>query len=864
VLLVIFFLSAPLYTASAVEQPTVIEFEMEIDTHLYEYGYSSKDVEEYIRAHNFYVFINRNPVQLNLSGENIRNLARGYKIIKQIEKSTGIPDGTYWYCISHGINGIKSSEHIFTVENGRINYIGASRSGRHLFKVLLNTSPAESPLKSTSELNNNNFTPIWGRSIERTFINEKSDYGDKPIWKDIEQDSKTFWGDVNPDNSMAARIFTSMVQDIIISIWRFFGLHDPVVLFFNVNPADVYSEEYSSMFDEKRLSKTLYVDPDNAFLYMFTNTEYSIITKVFDAFNSFLLIPYVIAIAIVGALILLKGFTAEERSTIKILVGGILLFPFMLKFVPYLFEPLFWLNYTIVRALGSVLLTSDTVKEAAPLTRPFVTILIGSGTGISSLGVVIGTLVLFLMTAILNFQYFVRRFMIALLLMMFPIVAFLQIFPGTRQVFRMWWSEFAANLFLQSAHAMVYVMFIHYIYEAQLLFVPIMAMLVTLSAMTAFVRNLMGCRPGSGISGMAGGMLGISALIAAGRIASGTIGGLFGGTKQYMPETGGAAGHSNRKVALAGSDISDIQGGSGLYPSGVPVGIGPQASVMQASRGEGVMPSENSIDGPGASSEASSVSAESTDLKGDIEAVQKSSESTLYPDYRIGRTGPQWGRKPLVPQADVFRTARKLAATTVLGGGMFLGAMVGGAAMGPAGLGLGAMVGTKAASIGVKAGNYLGGIVENRIATRKIINDIMQKYPDMKQDEKHGYMRATVMAATGVDATFDEIRNDKVMLNQYRNFVDSAGLANFYKTLDSFYASEEQQKMWDITAVAREQYAYNNPTASPQQINNYILNDIIRPAMSSQQQNQQIMQSQQPMAYASEDENAEKTEEQLF
>lgn len=810
-ILTVIFLLLPLNLVFANELPTTIEFEMKLGISSQLYDLPSSLIETLIRNYTFYLLIDEEVVPLNLYTDDVRNLARFRTITKQVKKGSGIADGVYQYSITHGLdNNEKSKTYSFTVTNGQIIYDGLTGNSRHLFVVPLNVVlPPDSPATGEDDNEDNEgikseLSPIWGRPIKKTLPDSQPDnqidQNNDSVWEDVE-DGEDFWGDVHYDNSMAARIFTNIVQSFMLDVWRFLGLHDPVTLFFNVSPADIFSEEnYAGIFkkidfSEEKLNKTLYVEPDNAFLYMFTDAEHSIIGRVFDVFSSLLQIPYVVVIAIVGALILLRGFTAEEKSTIKVLVGGILLFPFMLKFVPYLFEPFFWLNYTIVRSLGAALTTSDTVGKIAPLSRPFVTILIGSGTGIGSLGVAIGTLILLIMTAILNFQYFVRRFMLALLIMMFPIVAFLQIFPGTRETFRLWWSEFSANLFLQSAHAMIYVMFIHYVYEAKLPFIPVVAMLATLATMTAFVRNLMGCRPGFGISGLAGGMLGIGALMGAGRIAGGVIKGITGGNKNILEDS--------RKSSI-GEGQSRGQEGAFQLASPAPANLNLQDDQ-----------------------ETGTVSTNEATIQQASNEESASSEESSF-DYSAVRTGPQWGRKPLVPQVNIYRTVGKAAAGTALAGGMLVGTMAGGAMIGPTGIGLGAMTGTGFASMGVKTGNYFGGIVSNRLATRQIVKDVMQKYPDMKNDKDYGYERATVMAATGVDAKFDEIKNDKVMLDMYRNFTDSAGFANLRKKIDSVYASREQQIMWDKIAQVREQYSYNNPSSTPQQVNSYILNNIIR------------------------------------
>ena len=187
------------------------------------------------------------------------------------------------------------------------------------------------------------------------------------------------------------------------------------------------------------------------------------------------------AVAAIGLSIIIGSIYAKDLTYLKRTIGGILLFPAFLRFFPALLEPLFWLNYTIIRAVGSLAqeVTTPSGELVSPLSQPFVTILIGSGTNIGALGVLIGTALLLFLLALLNHQYFIRRMILAVLIVMFPIVAFLQIFPGNRQTLQMWWSEFTSNLLLQSAHAIVYLLFISYVYQAQLPFLPVLAMMGT-------------------------------------------------------------------------------------------------------------------------------------------------------------------------------------------------------------------------------------------------------------------------------------------------------------------------------------------------------------------------------------------------
>lgn len=641
--------------------------------------------------------------------------------------------------------------------------------------------------------------PLGDKSIYKSVQEINQQYGDSD-----ESDLRTFWGDVHPDNSIVARIFTNVVKAIIESLWKYFGIHDPVTLFFNVDPKIIFND---SSIDPEKLNKTLYVDPEEAYLYTFNDKERSMINSVFDAFQDFLKIPYAVAVSIVGLIIFMQGFGAQERSAAKTLIGGMLMFPAMLKFFPYVLEPLFWLNYTIIRAIGSVLMNPEGLGwTVSPLTRPFVTILIGSGTELGSLGVVIGTLCLFVMTSLINFQYFVRRFMLALLIMMFPVVAFLQIFPGTRHTFRMWWSEFTANLFLQSAHAMVYLMFVTYVYEAKLPFVPVMAMLATLNSMTVFIRNLMGCRPGSGVASIASSMVGLSALLGAARITKGIIGGIGKSIPAY----------STAEPPRGSGGVSSDKGSS-------------TQSLTETAQTEGVS--------EGIQTTGEVVTAGET-------ATQLPQQPAGSPSGSESLKGPVWGLKPRLPSSSVFSLIGKTAVGVGTVGAVAAGALVGGAAMGPAGLGIGAMTATELMEVATGIGNRGVGLVNNYIAREKIIADVMKKHPELDREQ------AAVFAATGVNATPEEIKYDDVMRKQYANFMNITGIKEQYEgmpkipkphfiesSLKSNETKKIEEKIENIrakTARERELYLNSNPTAAPQDVNRYILENVIRPELSKE------------------------------
>ncbi len=748
--------------------------------------YSQADLKKFMTNHDIYLLINNEPVPVYLNPAERDKLARGEKVAKTVVPKNDLKDGTYKLAVKHGTSGKVSEAINIYIKDGVVSYDRYLLGHRDTIFFEVNTA-APNPDESKP-----------GGSLD---------------WQDPDALSATYWGDIQPDDSIFSRMFSMLVQGIMKTFLTYFGLNDPVTLFFGVDPNDIFKPSQGSdqaNINQERIDRSLYVDPEEGFLYTFNDKEAGMINTIFDTLSQVLRIPFVIGFVIIGTMMLLNSINADERTNVKALAGGLIMFPLMLKFFPYLLEPLFWLNYTLVRVFGSLIAdpsVSNIALDAAPLTRPFVTLMIGSGTGVGSLGVLIGTLILFLLTALLNFQYFVRRVMLSLLIIMFPIVAFLQIFPGTRTTFRLWWSEFLSNLFLQSAHALVYVLFVNYLYNTKLPFIPVVAMLMSLNAMTAFVRSLLGAQHASGAMGMAGSILGISALMGAARIA------------------GGVMGHLGQSGRYSGEEPIQARGGS--LESTVP--IQGEAGTVLAENSAGVEPASVET-----GSEVTVPVPESAPAGMTVQMATASAPTSVQ-DLQ-DNIGPMWGFKPRVPVRTFAGVAGKALAGTAIAAGGFAGAMLGGAAIGAPGIGLGAMIGTRAAGVPVRVAEYSVGIVNNYATREKILEDTIRKHPelvvpgDTEEAIEQTRQNAAVFAATGVKASLDEIQYDETMRQQYTNFMNFTGfesLHNRYKTDE--LPEKDVEEIRTIAARAREDVVKANPGISPQELNYRILEDYIRP-----------------------------------
>ena len=117
-------------------------------------------------------------------------------------------------------------------------------------------------------------------------------------------------------------------------------------------------------------------------------------------------------------------------------------------------------------------------------------------------------------------------------------------------------------------------------------------------------------------------------------------------------------------------------------------------------------------------------------------------------------TGPAYGATPKVPRSDgsLIKGVAKLGTV----GTMSLGMLVGTAAFGPGGAGIGAMIGAKGAGVVMGVADYGYGITRNYMVRNRFLEET-KKVSGIESD-----VEAAIFAATGVRATKREILADPV------------------------------------------------------------------------------------------------------
>ncbi|GBF35469.1 hypothetical protein DCCM_4598 [Desulfocucumis palustris] len=324
-------------------------------------------------------------------------------------------------------------------------------------------------------------------------------------------------------------------------------------------------------------------------LYTFTDGEYGAIGIIYETLGNLVPIPLVIAVTIAGILLMVQSTNTNKRLTYQDYINGFFICLLLVGFGHYLWQFIFGLNYYLVEALYTTI-------EGSITGRGFLDTLCKWDT--ASFGMAVIAFVTVFVVAIMTWQYSLRKIMLAILLLIFPVMAVASVFPQTRGVFTLWIKELAANLFLQSGHAAALALFIGFT-EGGADFWTLMAFLLGLNSIAVLVRRVIGADTvGSGAMGHMGTMLGLGSIMSLSRMGHGLMGGKMGAS----PAADMAAGMASAGVAsgaassAAGSGVANTAAGTmGGLARGVAVTAaagtagGALAAMATGSPGMGLM-----------------------------------------------------------------------------------------------------------------------------------------------------------------------------------------------------------------------------------------------------------------------------------
>lgn len=261
----------------------------------------------------------------------------------------------------------------------------------------------------------------------------------------------------SPFERMISGVFSAIIQ----SAYKLLGLRDPLELIFDYEPM-IHSEEYRPR--------------NELILGIFDENDGSLISNVYVSLMKYTPILLTIILACTGLYLMFINTTGESRYQGKEILQGVIAGMVALAVGPYLIDTCFDVIYAGVevfknmvdqaaaargmstpKSLIGVMLSGILTQQLdADITSETILAL----SDVTVLGYVLIFFVIFISAGILNWQYFTRKLMIAILIIIFPIVAMFSVFPTRRQMLQIWVNEFLTNASLVFFHAVTYTFFI--------------------------------------------------------------------------------------------------------------------------------------------------------------------------------------------------------------------------------------------------------------------------------------------------------------------------------------------------------------------------------------------------------------------
>ncbi|WP_027092997.1 hypothetical protein [Cohnella thermotolerans] len=353
---------------------------------------------------------------------------------------------------------------------------------------------------------------------------------------------------------MVAELFISPVNWFLKTL----GMQDPVILVFQKNPAassdDAFLQGNCAGKEECASDLTLGV---------FETGISDAIDALYGVFEHFVPFPLVIALLLIGMLALFKGVSVEGRSRVKDYAAAFVVALLSLKFGYYLWS----FTAGIVKFFTDLIWAALVDFGVQP--DLFLYMLWGNGAGydhavsVKSLGVALIVVAAALMIVILNYQYIVRKIMLMVLIVLFPVTCVLTVFPRFRHSLQIWWEEFISNMILPAAHALALGLFFLMLrfFNAGMSLWVIIVYFFALPMIANMVRKLVGAQEsGGGIWGNIAGFAGLAGISSVAKMlrprnSSGNPGRMEFGSKAdvHSPTTeGGAAVSSTAGQAMPG------------------------------------------------------------------------------------------------------------------------------------------------------------------------------------------------------------------------------------------------------------------------------------------------------------------------
>jgi hypothetical protein len=317
------------------------------------------------------------------------------------------------------------------------------------------------------------------------------------------------------------------------------GLSDPLELIYG-DFVDQTSDDFQKV--ESR-----------SYLSTFTKSEWNGLQEFYKKINEIVPIELVLVVIFMGIAYWYSATRPDSRISFRGYVAGLFLAMLLLRMGGMMFAFLFDINKLLVAQFFSAV--QDRLSEGSSFLTAFISLEQDGYIG-SAVLFVIGVLTV----AIINWQYVIRKVMIALLIGLLPVVAVISIIK--RESIIIWFRELIANIFLQASHAAVMSFLIvlgtatgghkgGVLTTSQFWFT--LVVLLSIPSITVLVRKIFGAEGvGTGAVGAMAAGMGLGSLLAVGRALS--------GRKASVPES------KSDGAASAGGVISNIaaKGGRAL------------------------------------------------------------------------------------------------------------------------------------------------------------------------------------------------------------------------------------------------------------------------------------------------------------
>lgn len=295
-----------------------------------------------------------------------------------------------------------------------------------------------------------------------------------------------------------------LAASIILAIPNFMidviGMQDPLELIYQVRVDDSPVKPEVVVVDDSGNVNNI-AQPD-LYLHTFTESEFNALAEFYDRLNEFIPVPLVVAVVLMGVGILFTSVNPNSRITLKEYLIGLLIGIGALKIGIYIISILFDINYAVVKFFERMV--EDNLSSS------FLNSLIDTA-GLT-LGSAIITFLAVFSVGILNWQYAVRKIVLAILIGVIPIVAVISIAPSRRNAIAYWFREFMSQLFLQSSHAAILTLGLLFLNTNASFWIKL-AIIMGLPVIASLVRRIFGAESyGTGLASDIGAAVGLGSI----------------------------------------------------------------------------------------------------------------------------------------------------------------------------------------------------------------------------------------------------------------------------------------------------------------------------------------------------------------